>query len=68
MSVDRITLQGGIIVAKEVNSIVKLQIPPVKPTPAPQLDLHLDKRGVNQDFCSQFNDRTKSKWGTLFPL
>ncbi len=55
--------------AKEVNSIVKLQIPAGKANPAPPVGPALGQAGVNiQDFCSQFNDRTKEQMGNVIPV
>jgi len=56
-------------VAKEVNSVVKLQIPAGKANPAPPVGPALGQAGVNiQDFCSQFNDRTKDQMGNIIPV
>jgi large subunit ribosomal protein L11 len=56
-------------VAKEVTKIVKLQIPAGKANPAPPVGPALGQAGVNiQDFCSQFNDRTKEQMGSVIPV
>ncbi len=55
--------------AKEVTKIVKLQIPAGKANPAPPVGPALGQAGVNiQDFCSQFNDRTKEQMGSVIPV
>jgi large subunit ribosomal protein L11 len=56
-------------VSKEVTKIVKLQIPAGKANPAPPVGPALGQAGVNiQDFCSQFNDRTKEQMGSVIPV
>ena len=55
--------------AKKVQKIIKLQIPGGKANPAPPVGSALGQHGVNiQDFCSQFNDKTKDQMGTLIPV
>lgn len=55
--------------AKEITNIVKLQIPAGKANPAPPVGPALGQAGVNiQDFCSQFNDRTKEQMGSVIPV
>lgn len=55
--------------AKEVKSLVKLQIPAGKANPAPPVGPALGQAGVNiQDFCTQFNERTKDKMGNVIPV
>ena len=45
--------------AKEVKSLVKLQIPAGKANPAPPVGPALGQHGVNiMDFCKQFNAKT----------
>lgn len=54
---------------KNVVSIVKLQLPAGKATPAPPVGPALGQAGVNiGDFCKQFNDRTKDSPGMIFPV
>jgi len=56
-------------VAKEIKSIVKLQIPGGKATPAPPIGPALGQAGINiQQFCAQFNDRTKEQVGSIIPV
>lgn len=55
--------------AKVASSIVKLQIPAGKANPAPPIGTVLGPTGVNmQDFCSQFNEKTKDKMGMIIPV
>ena len=45
--------------AKKVQSMVKLQLPAAKATPAPPVGTALGPHGVNiMDFCKQFNAKT----------
>ena len=61
--------KGGLIVAKEVKSLVKLQIPAGKANPAPPVGPALGQAGVNiQEFCTQFNERTKEQMGNVIPV
>ena len=54
---------------KEVKTVVKLQIPAGKANPAPPIGPALGQHGLNiQDFCSQFNERTKDKGGDVIPV
>jgi len=46
--------------AKELETQVKLQVPAGSANPAPPVGPALGQHGLNiQDFCKQFNDRTK---------
>ena len=55
--------------AKEVKSIVKLQIPAGKANPAPPVGPALGQAGVNiQAFCQEFNDRTREQMGSVVPV
>lgn len=55
--------------AKEVKTIVKLQIPAGKANPAPPVGPALGQAGVNiQDFCAQFNDKTREQMGSVIPV
>ena len=48
--------------AKELNAMVKLQIPAGKANPAPPVGPALGQHGVNiMEFCKQFNARTSQK-------
>lgn len=55
--------------AKEIKSVVKLQVPGGKATPAPPIGPILGQAGVNiQQFCVQFNDQTRDKVGYTIPV
>lgn len=55
--------------AKQVKTVVKLQIPGGKATPAPPIGPALGQAGVNlQQFVTQFNDRTKDMVGSIVPV
>lgn len=55
--------------AKEIKTVVKLQIAGGKATPAPPIGPALGQAGVNiQQFCVQFNDRTKENVGSVIPV
>jgi len=55
--------------AKEVRSIVKLQVPAGKATPAPPVGTALGPSGINlQGFCQEFNDRTRDQMGSIVPV
>lgn len=54
---------------KEVNAIVKLQIPAGKATPAPPVGSALGPHGINiAMFTKEFNDRTKDNMGMIIPV
>lgn len=55
--------------AKEVTKKIKLQIPAGKATPAPPVGTVLGPAGVNmQQFCTEFNDKTRDKMGDIIPV
>ena len=55
--------------AKKVSSIVKLQIPAGKATPAPPVGPALGPAGVNiMGFAKEFNARTADQGGLLIPV
>ncbi|MCM1370627.1 MAG: 50S ribosomal protein L11 [Clostridium sp.] len=55
--------------AKNVQKIVKLQIPAGKATPAPPCGTVLGPTGINlQEFCTKYNDATKDKMGDILPV
>ena len=55
--------------AKEVKSLVKLQIPAGKANPAPPVGPALGQHGVNiMEFCKQFNEKTKGQEGSIIPV
>ncbi len=54
---------------KTVKTVIKLQIPAGKANPAPPVGPALGQHGLNiQDFCTQFNDKTKDKMGEIIPV
>ena len=54
---------------KEIGSVVKLQIPAGKASPAPPVGPALGSAGVNiMDFVKQFNDRTATMGNTVIPV
>ena len=55
--------------AKEVQNIVKLQIPAGKATPAPPVGPALGQAGVNiMGFTKEFNARTADQAGMIIPV
>jgi large subunit ribosomal protein L11 len=55
--------------AKNVLTVIKLQIPAGKANPAPPVGPALGQHGINiQDFCTQFNNKTKDKGDTIIPV
>ena len=54
--------------AKAIKTIIKIQLPAGKATPAPPVGTALGPHGLNiQQFCLQFNDATKDKAGSIIP-
>jgi len=54
---------------KKVKTIVKIQIPAGKATPAPPVGQILAPHGVNlSDFCQKFNDATRNSQGFIIPV
>ena len=54
---------------KEIGSVVKLQIPAGKASPAPPVGPALGAAGVNiMDFVKQFNDKTAAMGNTVIPV
>lgn len=54
---------------KKILTMIKLQIPGGQANPAPPIGPALGQHGVNiQDFCSRFNEATKSKMGEITPV
>ncbi|HBU28088.1 TPA: 50S ribosomal protein L11 [Candidatus Uhrbacteria bacterium] len=48
---------------------IKLQIPAGQATPAPPVGPALGQHGLNiQDFCTQFNNESKSRMGDIVPV
>ncbi len=55
--------------AKQVQSIVKLQLPGGKANPAPPVGPVLGQHGVNiMEFCKQFNAKTQGQMGEIIPV
>jgi large subunit ribosomal protein L11 len=54
---------------KELKAQIKLQIPAGAANPAPPVGSALGQHGVAiQDFCNQFNEKTKDKKGDIIPV
>ena len=54
--------------AKKIKTVIKLQLSAGAATPAPPVGTALGPQGINiQDFCKQFNDRTKEMHGDVVP-
>ena len=54
---------------KEIMKVVKLQVPAGKANPAPPVGTALGPHGINiQEFCTQFNSKTKEMGDTIIPL
>jgi len=55
--------------AKKIKTIIKLQIPGGKATPAPPVGTALGPHGLNiSDFVNQFNAATKDRMGEVTPV
>jgi len=55
--------------AKKIQSILKLQVPAAKATPAPPIGPALGQHGVNiAGFCKEFNERTAKDAGLIIPV
>ena len=54
---------------KEIGSVIKLQIPAGKATPAPPVGPALGSSGVNiMQIVKEFNDRTANQPGMIIPV
>jgi large subunit ribosomal protein L11 len=54
--------------AKQVQAVVKLQIPAGQANPAPPVGPALGQHGVNiMEFCKQYNARTQAQAGLVVP-
>jgi large subunit ribosomal protein L11 len=54
--------------AKKVKTVIKLQIPAGKATPAPPVGPALGQHGINiMAFCKEYNERTASQEGFIIP-
>lgn len=55
--------------AKNIKTIIKLQIPAGKANPAPPVGPALGQHGLNiQDFCTKFNEASKERMGDVVPV
>ena len=55
--------------AKELLTVIKLQIPAGKANPAPPIGPALGQHGLNiPDFCNKFNNATKPMGDTIVPV
>ena len=55
--------------AKNVLTMIKLQVPSGQANPAPPVGPALGQHGINiMDFCKTFNEQTKEKMGTIIPV
>ncbi|MFH5881657.1 MAG: 50S ribosomal protein L11 [Candidatus Izemoplasmataceae bacterium] len=55
--------------AKDIKTVIKLQIPAGKANPAPPVGPALGQAQVNiQEFCTKFNDQTREKMGSIIPV
>ena len=53
---------------KKVKTVIRLQIPAGKATPAPPVGTALGPHGLNiMEFCKSYNERTASQAGTVIP-
>jgi len=54
--------------AKKIKTVIKLQLPACKATPAPPVGPALGQYGVNiMAFCKEYNERTASQEGFIIP-
>ena len=54
--------------AKKLKTIIKIQLPGGKATPAPPVGPALGQHGLNiVDFCQKFNEQTKDRPGEILP-
>jgi len=55
--------------AKQIKTVIKLQIPAGQANPSPPVGPALGQHGLNiQDFCTRFNDQTKEMSGDIIPV
>lgn len=55
--------------AKKILTKIKLQIPAGQANPAPPVGPALGQHGLNiQEFCTQFNEKSKDKMGDIIPV
>ncbi|MCF7913480.1 MAG: 50S ribosomal protein L11 [Candidatus Cloacimonetes bacterium] len=54
---------------KDIEHMIKLQLPAGKATPAPPVGPALGQAGINiGEFCKAYNDKTKDSPGMIFPV
>ena len=54
---------------KKVKTVIKLQIPAGKASPAPPVGPALGQHGVNiMAFCKEYNARTSAQAGSIIPV
>jgi len=55
--------------AKQIVSVIKLQIPADKANPAPPVGPALGQHGLNiMEFCKAFNEKTRQEVGSVIPV
>jgi len=55
--------------AKQVKTVIKLQIEGGKANPAPPVGPALGQAGINiMEFCKAYNDKTKDRMGQVIPV
>lgn len=55
--------------AKAIKATLTLQVPAGQANPAPPIGPALGQHGLNiQEFCAQFNEKTKDQMGDLIPV
>ena len=55
--------------AKQISSVVKLQVPAGQANPAPPVGSALGQHGVNpMEFCKAFNAKTQDQMGLIIPV
>ena len=55
--------------AKQISSVVKLQVPTGQANPAPPVGSALGQHGVNpMEFCKAFNAKTQDQMGLIIPV
>jgi large subunit ribosomal protein L11 len=53
---------------KKVKTVIRLQIPAGKATPAPPVGTALGPHGINiMEFCKTYNERTQAQAGSIIP-
>jgi len=56
-------------IPKDVEKVVKIQLPAGQATPAPPVGPALGPTGINlAEFCRSFNERTKDNIGMIYPV